>query len=389
MTREPGAAGEKVAFADALRGLASVAVLIAHYIGVFWLGRAVAAQVGYFPVLTEAAAPTPALSTWLFAIPYFNWGGFGVALFFLVSGFAIPFSLARFGAGAFLVARALRIMPTYAVGFGVSALALWISVRVYGEAFPLSLQQLVIHAIAGARDLFGAPVVDYVVWTLEIELKFYVVCALAAGAIRAGRLSTFLVPAAIFVLVMALDRTSITINPAVDRIIAACHFGGRFMTFMFIGTAVQFRHRGLLSGTAMLGLAAALFVAALIQWYTGPLAANFEQTWSWGAALGVFLLASVVPAQYCRNALFGFFAKISYPLYACHSVGGYVGMRLLAGAGVPPMLAIAIATAAAVALAYAIHLAVEAPTQKLARAVGERITARAPLLMRRPQIQSS
>ena len=388
MTQE-GAAGEKVAFADALRGLASLCVLIAHYVGVFWLNRPVTAQIGHFPVLTEAAVPTPALSTWLCTVPGFNWGSFGVALFFLVSGFAIPFSLARFDAVAFLAARALRILPTYAVGFAVSALALWISVQVYGEAFPLSAKQLVIHAIAGARELFGAPMVDYVVWTLEVEIKFYIVCALAAAAIRGGRLSTFLVPAAIFVLVMALDRTTIAVNPVTDRIIDAWRFGGRFMIFMFIGTAVQFRHRGLLSRGATHALTAALFAAFLLQWYVGPLAEIFYQTSSWGIALVVFLLASIAPARYCRNAVFGFFAKASYPLYACHSVAGYVGMRLLAGAGVPPTLAIAIAATAAVTLAYAIHLAVEAPTQALARAVGERFTARTALLVRRPQMQSS
>jgi len=40
-------------------------------------------------------------------------GGFGVALFFLISGFVIPFSFLRYTRTGFAIARILRLWPAY------------------------------------------------------------------------------------------------------------------------------------------------------------------------------------------------------------------------------------------------------------------------------------
>jgi peptidoglycan/LPS O-acetylase OafA/YrhL len=64
--------------------------------------------------LERAAFPTYLL--WLHtSVPQFSWGAFGVALFFLVSGFVIPFSL-RAGP-SFLVARFFRIVAAAYVAY--------------------------------------------------------------------------------------------------------------------------------------------------------------------------------------------------------------------------------------------------------------------------------
>ena len=111
----------RVAYAQTLRGYAAICVLIAHYCGVFW-GNPKA--VGNLINAPEAAVTMPAYLTWLHVVPQFNWGAFGVALFFLISGFVIPFSLSRQRAGAFLVGRFFRIVPLYVVGFTISLAAI-------------------------------------------------------------------------------------------------------------------------------------------------------------------------------------------------------------------------------------------------------------------------
>ncbi|MCQ4062259.1 acyltransferase, partial [Klebsiella pneumoniae] len=59
----------------------------------------------------------PVYLGWLHRLPQFNWGAFGVALFFLISGFVIPFSFVKATWLSFLVGRFFRIFPLYAVGF--------------------------------------------------------------------------------------------------------------------------------------------------------------------------------------------------------------------------------------------------------------------------------
>lgn len=78
----------KVEFADTLRGLAAVSVLVCHFGVVFWTDPN---QIGLMinaPAL--ASIPAPA---WLAYFQYL--GSFGVALFFLISGLVLPFSLSR------------------------------------------------------------------------------------------------------------------------------------------------------------------------------------------------------------------------------------------------------------------------------------------------------
>ena len=59
--------------------------------------------------------PIPAMAELALSFPL-NWGPFGVALFFVISGFVIPFSFETYGRLDFIVARFFRIYPTYLTG---------------------------------------------------------------------------------------------------------------------------------------------------------------------------------------------------------------------------------------------------------------------------------
>lgn len=92
--------GSKIEFANTLRGLAAVSVLVSHYYVIFWGDPS---TVGSLINAPAAAVSMPTYLAWLHAVPQFNWGAFGVALFFLVSGFVIPFSLRRAGGGGVIL----------------------------------------------------------------------------------------------------------------------------------------------------------------------------------------------------------------------------------------------------------------------------------------------
>ncbi|MFC7436504.1 acyltransferase family protein [Hydrogenophaga bisanensis] len=117
----------RIDFANTLRGFAALAVVISHYYGVFWTNRAAVEAIANAPALPLETHAIPDYISWLHLFPIFNWGAFGVALFFIISGFVIPFSLQKMSWIGFSIGRILRIMPTYFVGFSVTLLAILVS----------------------------------------------------------------------------------------------------------------------------------------------------------------------------------------------------------------------------------------------------------------------
>ena len=180
------------------------------------------------------------------------WGPFGVALFFLISGFVIPYTFTKRSASAFLVGRAFRIFPLYMAGFSVTLLAVWLSGAIDERPFPYALSHVLIHYVPGLRDLLWQQPIDWIVWTLEIELKFYLVCALVAPLLRKASLLTFLARLALFVVVSAWSRHPFG---ELKRTIA---YSSEYMIFMFIGVAFNFYFRGRLRAPTLAVMSAVL-----------------------------------------------------------------------------------------------------------------------------------
>ncbi len=361
----------KIQFANALRGVAALTVMLAHYLS-FWLAPAAIASVAHFPALPAAASVTPSYVRALAATYPFAAPAFGVALFFLVSGFVIPFSFASYGRLGFLVARIMRLYPTYIVGFSITLASLSVAAAGWHQAFPYALIAVLSHILPGTRDLIGSPHIDYVVWTLEVEVKFYIVCLIIAPLLRSGSALAFLAPAAI----AALTSIGLSHPPSHTALIAAI-FSGPMLIFMFIGVAVHYRFQRFLGNRAAIGIIAALFAAfcALAKpAIYGPDYSSIAPV-NYGAAALMFISCAALPASLFSGRLLKFAADISYPLYIVHGVNGYILMRALAGIGVPPSLCILLAAATAISVAYLLHVVVELPTHRLGRRWGHRLTA--------------
>lgn len=157
-------------FVDALRGIAVLWVILFH-----------APSDGRLALLTSI------LPDWFVAV-VFDWGTFGVPIFFVLSGFVIAHSLrqARINLayfGRFSLRRFARLTPPYYVSIVVTLGFLLLSSYVKGEAFapgkqPLSFQRLLAHLFY-LQDIFRLGHINEVYWTLGIEIQFYLVfCAL-------------------------------------------------------------------------------------------------------------------------------------------------------------------------------------------------------------------
>ena len=362
----------RVEFANSLRGIASLCVLVAHYFGVFWLGREVVGVI-IFATPLPAEIPAPSFVYWLHSSILFNWGSFGVALFFLISGFVIPFSLENGTGPAFAINRFLRIIPTYIVGFTLTLCALWLSSRYWAQPWPLSLSEVVIHYVPGLRDLLWSRNIDYVVWTLEIEVRFYLLCGLAAAWFRGGSRKVFLIPATLTVSGLLCNGYG-PLAPQHGQAVFNFSSSAMYLTFMFIGTVFHYLHKGRLRPQDAIFGICALFAAFCVMWQTGPTAASSHVAWSYGFALFSFSFANAYPSVFRSNPVLVFFADISYPLYVVHGVAGYVILRIFLDLGLPSWLALTFGTSLAIGVAWGLHQLVEAPSNDLGKRLGRHVT---------------
>ncbi|MFD0905589.1 acyltransferase family protein [Actinomadura sediminis] len=162
----PAASRPRMGWLDALRGIAALVVVFEHSLDV---------------LLPEVRAT---------ASPWFDFGRYGVFVFFLVSGYVVPFSLERRGSvRAFWVGRFFRLYPAWAVSV---ALALALAVAGFGYGLPAALGDrpwtAALAHLTMLQDLLGVPNVVNVFWTLSYEMIFYllVTAMFVAGVKRAS-----------------------------------------------------------------------------------------------------------------------------------------------------------------------------------------------------------
>ena len=86
----------KVIFANNLRGIAAILVLISHFLGVFVSNPNAVHELLHIDQISHSHNGLNLLFEIVNFNPVINYGHFGVALFFLISGFVIPFSLTKY-----------------------------------------------------------------------------------------------------------------------------------------------------------------------------------------------------------------------------------------------------------------------------------------------------
>ena len=221
----------------------------------------------------------------------------GVYVFFVISGFVIPYSLYRGGYtlrnfGRFLVKRGIRLYPPYLVSIPISILAANVILRPLapGSMVHFSAQQLFYHFFF-LNDLLHAPWVNVAYWTLAIEWQWYVLAGLFLPLLVSRHAFARFCPVAVAMVLYFLCTS--------DRIVA------HTMPIFLIGVFV-FQHKiGLIGRWRLLALMAAL--AWAMRGPTGWLVAAVS------AATGA-LIAFVG----FRNRIADFLGEVSYSVYLLH-----------------------------------------------------------------------
>jgi peptidoglycan/LPS O-acetylase OafA/YrhL len=186
----------RITAVDMLRGIASLFVCIFHFTN----GNQNYLSNGY----------------WLKDLGDFGW--VGVEIFFVISGFIIPYSLynTRYQVKnfkKFLLKRIGRIEPPYFLSI-VLILALnylsMLSPYFKGKPFSIDYFNLLLH-VAYLIDFFKETWLNSVFWTLAIEFQFYLLIGLLFPFINHRKLGTFLIVISLLLLSNILIKSSVTI----------------------------------------------------------------------------------------------------------------------------------------------------------------------------------
>ena len=275
-----------------LRGLAAVAVCLFHFNFVDGLLPA-----GFFR--DEMVAK----------------GNAGVHLFFLISGFIIPYSMYRKGyvlknIGVFLAKRALRIEPPYllSIAFVIAISYAATLVPAYtGKPYTVNVTGLLLH-LGYLAGVFGKEWIDPAYWTLFVEFQFYLFTALLFSFIAHKNRYLALLP---FLALLLLHYLQNYINHGLE---GAWFMDLVYYCWVFYAGIFLFRYVcGLSQGTETL----VLITFCLLMDYREQNMASLVMA-AFGAWAIIFLKSKWVVTD--------FLGKISYSLYLTHHS---VGMRFL------------------------------------------------------------
>lgn len=300
----------RLAHLDALRGIAAFLVVIQHTVTL--VARLPTAP-AWFNSIAEALNTT-----------YFSPGRMGVVVFFLISGFVVPFSLREPRAlRSFAISRFFRLYPAY-------WLSLIMAVVLFGilDIERLSAKQVLAN-VTMLQFALRQPDVVGAYWTLFLEMAFYFCAALwfYLGRLKSERFLFGVICALMLLgtLTAAVRYVHPTAPLPVGYVcyIATMHLGTLARLAMLEGNA---RAQKLLP----VGVGITLALTAIIQWlaYSNPVS---EESWIAGTIslfIAFALFFYVVINRSFVNSMTIFLGSISYSYYLIHGILLHVGERL-------------------------------------------------------------
>jgi len=294
----------RIVWIDSLRGLAILLVLVNHF-----------------------------LAEWNMGYPTFYIGSTGVDLFFIISGFVIPFSLFRNkNIGVFLSKRLKRLYPVFLVCLSVTLFFYFLNK--FNQSFPDV--KTILFNMTMIPEIFNIRPVDPSYWTLAVEWEFYVLVAIVIYFFdeKAWNVVGIIILIFSYVLNGVIDKwLEFSEVPALVlhyfRYVRyhALFFAGYIFYRIYLGKARWFHF-------LLLGLCFYVQCSLFPRMYDN---AGLVQNKSlYIVFLSAYFLIFLMQSFYKRNlivlnnAFLHFVGKISYPLYLLHQyVGRFVMMPLL------------------------------------------------------------
>lgn len=342
----------RITYIDGLRFIAAAMVMLQHYFE---------HRTGFMTDVVRTLQP----------------GVAGVALFFFVSGFIIPFSVTRgFNPIDFAIRRVSRIYPLYLVClvpfafYQVTGIGLAERPQIDVERWIAAV--LLVSEYVGEKPVIGAA------WTLPLEFLWYALFAVFVSTCRtnvAARLERMIVGVTIVALVVTL-ASGLRIPAGRIFMLYAAVIGYK----AFLLTEGNLRLRDFL-------LSVGLFVALLVPSFYLAFSLHtharipFDQAlYPWLFSFGLFMLVVLIPrlraSPWLSNPVTAYLGAISYSIYLIHGQT-YDAIRSV----VPSAVAVPLSMAATLVLASLTYRFVERRGIDLGRDISKRLKHRAPTLV--------
>lgn len=373
MTAEPESPVGTLWFAHWLRALSVATVVLLHMWVTLWANNDVASAFGHVrPIPDAAEVPWAGVFGWMPV--HVGLGYVAVGFFFMISGLVIPLTMEGRTLGRFVATRIFRIYPVWIASTAVIALVFAVQAWSTNQAIGLSITDWITN-VAIVPDLTGSVLINPVAWTLMVEVKFYLLCAVLWRTGALNRPSAVSALAALWAAygiaawgrLDGLHQTHPTAWTASQALAAdAMH-----MCVALAGVCLYNRMR---RGWTRSATAAAITVCAgamtLSAWFVERAAGFAGAKFSgYAVALTLFTLAYVHREKFPRSRVAKVGADLSYTVYATHFVLGVVFAHWLINVTGSPALATTGAIAMVVALSIALHRWIELPGIRFGRRV--------------------
>lgn len=328
----------KITSLDGLRGLAAILVLIDHSL------------LATFDLFHHPYGV-------LFYILSFI-GSFSVGVFFILSGFVIFASISKENSASFLMKRAFRIYPVIITATAINYI---IQIR-YGIAvidIPTIKNFILNISLFGGAFRYNESLILQIVWTLSIEVQFYLLAALILSLTRRN-VDKYIFPV-VLILMFAFIAVSIHVLSMSDSPFKVyIGVGSSIVPFMFIGTSICMLNKKVISKSQFTILV--FFIILAISYAPYSVYFSLEKGLpSYLLAIGVFCLCLYYKpiSEIMSNKVMLFLGKISYPLYAIHmSAIDFVHSSQEFGGNTGSFLRMFIFS---IAMAYILHIFIESP----------------------------
>jgi peptidoglycan/LPS O-acetylase OafA/YrhL len=359
--RQPAPRTARLAFADGIRGLAALWVVLFH-----------ASEGGHVDHLKSA------LPAWLGHM-LFDWGHLGVLLFFVLSGFVMMHSIRGLAfttslGGRFMLRRLLRLTPPYwaSIVFVIGYVAF--KAVLQGQPVRLPSAGVVAAHALYLQDILAVDTLSVVYWTLCIEIQFY----LAFTVLMLARHHAGLRFGAARVTPVLLAISAIAGLPWAFGIASIPLYQGGFLSYWYsfmLGVLVSAQAEDRWSNRIFIGFVVTLVIAGAVTW-SGSV---------WTSLMAAALLLAggrmaLLEGLLNRRGL-QFLGLVSYSLYLIHNqITGATAFALkrFVGNGAVTELGLLAAIIVACLLVAALgHRLVERPSIEWSRRVSLRVPRRA------------
>jgi peptidoglycan/LPS O-acetylase OafA/YrhL len=297
-----------------------------------------------------------------------------VEVFFVISGFIIPYSLYRGGYTLrnypiFIAKRVIRLDPAFIVTIVLIILLGMLSWNFpfqKGLVFEVSVPQVLLH-LGYLNTFFGYPWLADVFWTLAIEFQYYVLMGLVFPLVFSRntwtRIATLVILGAlsfiihspiylfyfIFLFIMGISTCQYHIGLIGKR---------QYVLILAIATLCAFLGMGRMTGTGDSSI-----TSMTISFWLTRTRESAPSTIAGFATVCAILFLRV------KNPVFDFLGKISYSLYLVHSPIGRRALNVFlrvtgAESEAPKIGIIVMAVAVSIFAAYLLYRFVEQPSQE-------------------------